>query len=78
MGVRKDRRAKLTLEVFKQHETVHYCDLPAGVGAKTVQRLIEKGLVEVVDPTVGRYSKLFAWRLVSSGPDRQNFSSSAS
>ena len=57
-------RAERALKVFKERQTVHYCELPGGVGHKTVARLIALGLVEVVDPSIGRHSKEYAWRLV--------------
>ena len=64
VGGKKDRREERTLEVFKSMKTVRYCDLPAGVGRKTVARLMAKRLVEVVDPAIGKYAAKYAWRLV--------------
>ena len=64
VGDKKDLREERTLEVFKTLKTVRYCDLPAGVGRKTVTRLIAKRSVEVVDPAIGKYAAKYAWRLV--------------
>ena len=51
--------------MLPEHAThVRYCDLPPGVGHKTVERLANKGLAKVVDPRAGRHSKAFTWRLV--------------
>ncbi len=63
MGERKDRRVERTLELFEAMGTVRYRDLPPGVGQKTVEQLVRKGIVEIAYPGIGRYSKNFAWRL---------------
>ena len=45
-------------------EIVHFYDLPTGVGLKTMALLVERDIVQVVDDTVGKYAKDYAWRLV--------------
>ena len=59
-----DRRAQRALEAFQGLEIIHFYDLPFGVGPKTMALLVERGIVQVVDEKVGRYSKHYAWRLV--------------
>ena len=63
MGEQKDRRVERTRELFETMGTVRRCDLPPGVGQRTVEQLVKKGIVEIAYPGIGRYSKDFAWRL---------------
>jgi hypothetical protein len=56
-------RHQMALEAFKKRPLLQFCDLPNGVGMKTIDELIALGLIEVADPTVGRFSFGHAWRL---------------
>lgn len=42
-----DWRAMLVLEEFKGREVLRYCDLPPGVGYKTMADLVQRGMVRV-------------------------------
>ena len=46
-------------------QMVDLYNLPSWVGRKTMSALVEKGIVEVVDPDAGPYSNSFGWRLVN-------------
>jgi len=54
------------LRVLKalQERPLRWCDLPIYVGRTTMFELVDAGLVEIVDPSVGAYATNHAWRLV--------------
>ena len=51
------------LRAFEKREIVYFYQLPNRVGRKTMSKLVEKGFVELVDPTAGRFSQGYGWRL---------------
>jgi hypothetical protein len=55
-------REKLALRAFDELAVLRYCDLPVGIGEKTMRALIAKGLSELVDPNIGEYAKGRCWR----------------
>jgi hypothetical protein len=55
-------REESVLRAFEQQPVLRFCDLPTFVGPKTMRLLIAKGLVELVDKTVGEYAKDRRWR----------------
>jgi hypothetical protein len=55
-------REKSVLQAFEKQSVLRFCDLPTGVGAKTMRLLIAKGLVELVDKNIGEYAKDRRWR----------------
>jgi hypothetical protein len=59
-----DHRAQRALEAFQGLEIIYFYDLPYGVGPKTMALLVGRGIVQVVDESVGRYAKKYAWQLV--------------
>jgi hypothetical protein len=63
VGQYREYRKQRGLEAFKKRPILRFCDLPNGIGIKTMDELIELGLIEVADPTVGRFSFGYAWRL---------------
>ena len=56
------QRATRALAVFETREIVHWCDLPMGVSYVTMAQLVNDGLIEIVNPKIGRDSKSYAWR----------------
>ena len=56
-------RHRNALTAFETREVVKPFHLPNSIGRKTMEELVEAGLVELVDPTVGAYSSRRAWRL---------------
>jgi hypothetical protein len=67
-------RKQKALEAFKKRPVLRFCDLPNGVGMKTMDALVALGQIEVVDPTAGRFSFSYAWRLVDGLSFNPNFS----
>ncbi len=55
-------REELALRAFEELAVLRYCDLPVGVGEKTMRSLIAKGLAELADPNIGKYAKGRCWR----------------
>ena len=55
-------REKSVLRAFEEQAVLRFCDLPTGVGTKTMRALIAIGLVELVDNSVGEYAKDRRWR----------------
>ena len=55
-------REERTLLAFEEQAEPRFCDLPPYIGRKTMDALIEKGLVEVVDNKAGEYAKDRRWR----------------
>jgi hypothetical protein len=55
-------REKSVLQAFEKQAVLRFCDLPIGVGHKTMRLLIAKGLVEVVDKNIGVFAKDRRWR----------------
>jgi len=55
-------REELVLQAFEKETALQFCDLPAGVGHKTMRSLIARGLVELVDNTIGEFAKDHRWR----------------
>jgi hypothetical protein len=51
-----------TLLAFERQAVLRFCDLPTYVGSKTMAALVELGLVELVDRSVGEYAKGRCWR----------------
>jgi hypothetical protein len=63
VGEHWEYRHQMALEAFMKHPLLQFCDLPNGVGMKTMDELIALGLIEVADPRVGRFSFGYASRL---------------
>ena len=59
-----DWRAKLVLKEFEGREVMRYCDLPAGVGLKTMDILVRLGIVKVVDEP-GKPHSRGIWQIVN-------------
>ena len=57
-------REKLALRAFEELAVLRYCDLPGGVGEKTMRALIARGMVELVDKSIGEFAKGRCWRRI--------------
>jgi len=55
-------REKSAMQAFAKQAVLRYHDLPRGVGYKTMRSLIAKGLIELVDKTIGEFAKDRRWR----------------
>jgi len=65
MNVASDWRTKLVLKRFQERDVLRYCDLPAGVGHKTMALLVEQGVVRVVAEPRGEERRTGgAWQLL--------------
>jgi hypothetical protein len=50
-------REKSALQAFARQAVLRFCDLPIGVGYKTMRSLIAKRLIELVDKNIGEFAK---------------------
>lgn len=57
-------RQRRALATFNELEEVHLFDM-FGIGITTMDQLVIKGLIEVVDKNVGRDSKHLRWKRTS-------------
>jgi hypothetical protein len=55
-------REERALRAFEKEVVLRYYDLPRGVGRDTMRVLIAKGLVELVDKSIGEFAKDRRWR----------------
>jgi hypothetical protein len=63
MGQYREFRKQKALQAFERRPILRLCDLPNGIGRKTLNELVQLGLIEVADPSIGHYSFGYAWRL---------------
>jgi hypothetical protein len=61
-------RERKALKAFTAREIIYIYKLPSWIGRKTMASLVEKGVVEVIDPEAGPYTQQYGWR-VKSKPD---------
>lgn len=60
-----DYREKIVLNALETRGLLRYCELPPGVGYKTMDRLVKRGIVRAVDlPRAKRQPRNLAWERV--------------
>ena len=59
-----DWREKLVLQAFEGRTVLRYCDLPPGVGHKTMEYLVDKGIVRIATADIGPHASEYGWLLV--------------
>ena len=55
-------REKSAMRAFAEQAVLRFCDLPIGVGYKTMRSLISKGLIELEDKNIGEFAKDRRWK----------------
>jgi hypothetical protein len=63
VGMYREIKHQKALAAFEKRPELRFCDLPNGIGVVTMEELEKLGLIEVVYPTMSRFSFHFAWRL---------------
>lgn len=54
---------RIALKVLEERGQMLSYQLPNGIGYRTMAKLVEKGLAELVDRKIGRYAQNYGWRL---------------
>ena len=53
---------KWALAALKDREVIYSYQLPHRIGPKTMEKLVRKGFLQIVNSSCGRFSQNYGWR----------------